>query len=104
MNRLDYWIECISCALDEIDLPLTKEQIEHLAKAVEGGHECYGMAFYQPEHPAVGELARTQAELKAERALVFCVECQGSGRLRYNSGPWAVDTQCHKCNGNGKHR
>lgn len=58
----DYWVECISCAADEIDLPLTKEQIQQLASAVEGGHENYGMAFYSP--PASDRISSIEREWK----------------------------------------
>ena len=48
MNGTEYWTECIACAAEECDLTLTTEQLQTLAMAVEGGHECYGMAFYSP--------------------------------------------------------
>ena len=41
---MDYWTECISTALDEAGIVATKEQIEIIVGAVEGGHENYGMA------------------------------------------------------------
>jgi len=47
-NTIDYWKECISIAAEECELTLTDEQLEYIAGAAEGGHECYGMAFYSP--------------------------------------------------------
>lgn len=44
----DYWSECISEAADECGVELTAEQLAVFARTVEGGHECYGMAFYSP--------------------------------------------------------
>jgi hypothetical protein len=48
MTPSEYWRECISQAADECGLELTPESAEHLAGAVEGAHENYGMAFYSP--------------------------------------------------------
>lgn len=44
----EYWQECISEAAEECGLTITQEQIASIAEAVEGAHENYGMAFYQP--------------------------------------------------------
>lgn len=46
--HLDYWKECIRCALDECGITLADEHVTSVAEAVRNGHENYGMAFYQP--------------------------------------------------------
>lgn len=101
----NYWRDCISEAAEACGLTLTIEQLQCLAEGASGGHECYGMAFYSP--PAgeylTGENERLRRELRAERDKIGCADCGGTGRLRYNSGPWAVNTGCSKCNGEGKH-
>lgn len=48
MDKLDYWKECISNAAEESGLEITDEQLINIARAVDCGHECYGMAFYTP--------------------------------------------------------
>lgn len=103
MNSLDYWKECISEALSEQGIAATAEQIHEIAYCVEGAHENYGMAFYQPENPLIGELANAKSELKKEQDKVFCKPCNGSGRI-YTQGPYhGSDSQCWKCHGHGKH-
>ncbi|MFT3806067.1 hypothetical protein [Arenimonas sp.] len=59
MDNSDYWSECVAIAAEECGATLTAEQIEHIAGSVEGAHENYGMAFYQP--PAsdrIGDIER----------------------------------------------
>lgn len=73
MTRDEYWIECVSVALEEAGVSATPEQIASIAETVAGGHETIG-----------------------------CPKCDGSGRLQYNSGPWAMNTQCDTCHGDGK--
>lgn len=46
--EFDYWKDCISQAADDVGLIIANEHLNHLADAVEGAHENYGMAFYQP--------------------------------------------------------
>jgi hypothetical protein len=104
MTKTDYWAECLADSFGEHGVIATSEQIQAVARDVEISRDNMSMAFYVPENPLIGDLKRAEAALKAETALVFCVECQGSGRLQYNSGPWAVNTQCNKCHGNGKHK
>lgn len=105
MASIDYWKECIAIAAEDCGLTMTDEQLDMLAGSVESGHENYGMAFYSP--PAgeylTSENGRLQRELRAEREKIGCSECNGTGRLQYNAGPWAVDSHCGKCNGEGKH-
>lgn len=103
MTKNDYWAECIAIAAEECGAVLTNEQRAYIADAVEGAHESYGMAFYQPPSPLPGEIKRLEGELRKERSKVACRECGGEGRLRYNVGSWGVNTGCDKCRGEGKH-
>lgn len=59
----DYWIECISEAVEAVGLVATDSQIEEIAASVRGAHENYGMAFYSP--PASDGYARQDREWKA---------------------------------------
>jgi hypothetical protein len=102
MKPIEYWKECLSCAADDISLKLTEEQLEYLADAVQGGHENYGMAYYQPENPLIRELRDTEKALKEEREKVSCKSCNGSGRIVTHGPHHSSDTQCWKCNGEGK--
>lgn len=104
MNASEYWQECIAVALDEAGVIATIEQINEIADTVEGAHECYGMAFYQPENPLIGELKEAKQALKAEQDLVFCQTCRGSGSLTSHGPYHSATSSCWKCNGNGKHK
>lgn len=103
--QIDYWRECVAIAAEECGATLTKEQIDCIAGSVQGGHENYGMAFYQPSssdfyQPKIDNLER---ELKLERSKVNCKECGGRGRI-YTQGPYhGSDSQCWKCHGEGKY-
>lgn len=48
MSPRDYWLECVSIALEEAGVSATEEQLQQIAEAVEGCHENYGMSFYSP--------------------------------------------------------
>lgn len=62
------------------------------------------MAFYQPESPIIGELADAKRALRAEQEKVICRVCNGHGRIT-SQGPYhSSNSQCHKCNGDGKHK
>ena len=60
MTQEDYWDECIANAAEECDASLTKDQTLYIAKAVQGAHENYGMAFYSP--PASDRVADIKRE------------------------------------------
>lgn len=106
MASIDYWKECISIAAEDCGLKMTDEQLDMLAGSVESGHENYGMAFYSPpagEH-IVTENARLKRELATERDKIHCKTCNGSGRT-ITYGPYhSADSQCWKCNGDGRHK
>lgn len=104
MNRLEYWIEGVTCALDEAGVTATAEQIKEIAYAMEGAHDCYGQAFYQPENPLIGELKEVKQALKAEQDMVFCRICNGSGSTTMHGPYHSCTSSCWKCNGKGKHK
>lgn len=99
-----YWVEAVECALDEAGVTATDEQILDIAAAVEGAHECYGMAFYQPSsHDVYGpRLKELERKLAIEKSKTVCPECVGRGYLT-SYGPYHSSTSsCFKCNGEGK--
>lgn len=108
MNRSEYWIECVSEALETAGVVATQDQIKSIARDMEGGHECIGMAFGDDVASAnlsahrEREDSALKAELRREKEKRGCPTCGGRGRLQYSAGPWAVDTQCSKCHGDGK--
>jgi DnaJ-class molecular chaperone len=110
----DYWREAVMEAFEGInrfDLvkDLTKEQLDDIGEALATSSECQSMAFGWDVASAnrYADIQRTEdnlrKEIRKERDKVTCRECGGQGRLRYNAGPWAVDTGCMKCNGEGRH-
>lgn len=102
--QFKYWEECLAQSFEEHGVSITPEQLAAVTRDVEGGHECYGQAFHTPEHPAVEELSRVRAELKAERELVHCETCNGRGRIT-TQGPYhSSNSECWRCRGNGKHK
>lgn len=62
----DYWEECISIALDEQEIELTSEQVKYLADALQGGFECYGMAYSTPSYRDIEdvEISRLKNKIK----------------------------------------
>lgn len=102
MTRSDYWNECISEAAHECGVQLTNEQRAHIAEAVQGAHENYGMAFYQPESSCRSDVTRLEKALELERSKVTCGTCGGSGTVTMQ-GPYHSSTsQCYICGGAGK--
>ncbi len=100
----DYWRECVDAAASECGLVLTEEQAECLAGAFQGGHENYGMAFYQPpsgEH-CRAEIKDLELKLKEEREKVVCPVCKGGGRLTSYGVTHTANSPCWKCGGDGK--
>lgn len=106
-TRTDYWRESFEISMEEAGCghllkQMTEEQINDVAGGIEGCHDNIGMAFHAPESPLRSENERLLRKLTWERELEGCRECGGSGRLRYNAGPWGVNTGCHHCQGAGK--
>src|SRR5947209_6723322 len=106
-DRGDYYQESFECAMDEAGCghllaQMTPEQRAEIGGAIAGSVECEGMAFYRPESPLIGENDRLARKLRWERERETCGRCRGRGRLEYSAGPWAVNTECYACNGDGK--
>lgn len=107
MSRAEYWREAFEIACDEAGAwhlveQTTREQRLQIGESLATSAEHQSMAFYTPDSPLIDENRRLSAKLKWQRELVHCHKCNGSGRLEYNAGPWAVNTQCHTCSGEGK--
>lgn len=102
----EYWLIAVECALDESSIASTAEQRIELAKFMENAAEmeweCTGRSSIP--NPQTSEIDRLQTALRLEKEKVGCADCRGTGRLNYNSGPWAVNTQCGRCNGEGKRK
>lgn len=100
----NYWKICIEEGLSEIGIFATEEQILELTKLVEGSHENYDLytgADCIP-HPLELENQKLAKMLEEERAKVHCHHCNGRGRI-YSQGPYhGSDSECWKCNGEGK--
>jgi len=61
--KLDYWIESVSCSLDEHNIKVPAETIEAIAKDMLNASECQGMAFgYEaipnPKNAEIEEIKR----------------------------------------------
>ena len=101
---MDYWVECISEAFDDVGIVATEEQIKTVASWVDGAHDNYGQAHGYDCIPSPVSLENEQlkADLKKERDKRGCPECNGSG-VNVSHGPaHSAITQCWKCRGEGK--
>lgn len=100
---IEYWRAC----LDEIlgDDGLSSERMAEIARDVDSAASMQSEAcgYLNIPNPDRAEISRLEGALKKERDMVFCAPCKGTGRLRYNAGPWGVDTTCDTCRGAGKH-
>ena len=108
MTRDEYWVECVSIALNDAGISASREQILEIAGAVQGCHENIGMSFGDDVASANWCASQRREVDDAKKALrhevekVVCRSCGGHGRLKYNAGPWAVNTECDACRGDGK--
>lgn len=100
---MNYWLECVECALNEHAVLATPEQIKAIAQDIQGAHENYGMAFYQPESPYPREVKRLESELDKERSKISCRSCNGRGRITTLGPHHSSNSPCDRCNGEGKH-
>ena len=107
-NRMEeviagYWEECVANAIEEAHVTASLAQVNLIAESVRGAHENYGMAFYQPENPLIGEVSNLKRELKKEKEKVFCLNCEGTGRIITNGPSHSSNSECMKCRGAGKY-
>lgn len=109
MKDKEYWEECLSQAADEIGLDLCSESLQHLAEAVSGGHENYGMAFGH-DHipcPVESQAKRDLESLKRKESerdswvdrTSPCKQCTTSGNV---FDCWGRTAVCPTCNGRGR--
>lgn len=102
---MDYWEECIRTAFEDSGITATEEQILEVSETVKGSFENYGL-YHGHEcipNPLSEEVDRLKKELRNEKDKVFCEECNGKGMI-VSPGPYHSGvSQCHKCNGEGRH-
>ena len=104
MSR-EYWVICLGEILSDHGIEATSEQIEAIASDVDSCSSKQGQHSHTPEHPAVRESAELTRKLKLEQSKVFCVTCQGTGRLIESiSSSHSSNSSCWKCGGNGSIR
>lgn len=103
---MDYWEECVSIALEDAEVTVTKEQLDIIVGGIEGGHENYGMAHGHDciPNPLAQENSDLRLELKEEREKVHCEPCNGTGRITTYGPSHSSNSQCWKCNGEGGHK
>lgn len=105
---MKYWLEAVSCALDEVGLKATKEQIEIIAGSIEVSHENYGMAHGYDciPNPLKQELKKYKNLYIKERNKKTCPECLGKRYVTIGDGDYGTGRYCTslclKCNGEGK--
>ena len=103
-EQAQYWAEVLGNSLEEHGAVVDAATIDAVADDLRIAHEEYGQAFYRPENPLIGEVSRLKRELVDERAMEFCRECQGSGRVEFSFGTRVSNSPCHKCGGAGKRK
>lgn len=102
MSR-EYWKICLEEILGEHGIEATSEQIEAMAGDFESCASVQGEYSAPVENPAVREAEELRTQLKREQSKVFCVTCQGTGRLIENiSSSHYSNSDCWKCRGAGK--
>lgn len=109
MKPIDYWQECLNDAADECGLSITLEQLEYLAKAVDGYHNHFSMAFgydvadrnyISDEKRELDKLKKEQeARRKWELSTKPCKSCLATGTTQDG---WGRDVNCWGCNGEGR--
>jgi len=102
-----YWREALEYAFDGCDLwsvikDVPSAKLDELGASLATSAECQDQAFHRPENPMIRETDILTRKLTWERERIGCEPCGGSGRLKYNAGPWGVNTGCHVCGGAGK--
>ena len=105
----EYWIECISLALDEVGIDYTSEQCNVIAEFVEGSYENYSMycGYDVASSNYISDTERELKELKLEKkrhedylnSTAPCPQCNTTG-LVYDG--WGRSVTCDKCSGKGR--
>jgi len=102
---MDYWKECIAEAFDDAGIVATQDQIGTVAYWVEGAHENYGMAFGHGciPNPLVIENDKLKNDIRKEREMVICRECDGTGEDVWCGPVHSATSECSRCRGEGRH-
>lgn len=98
-----YWQICVEEVLGNHGVEATSEQIAAIAEDIQSCAGVQGEYSAPVDRGGASETDKLRAELKAEQSKVFCVTCQGSGRIIESVGTsHSSSSQCWKCNGDGK--
>lgn len=102
---MDYWIECIAEALDEVEIVATQDQINKVAEFVKGAHEVYSEVHghHFIPNPLVTENSQLREELEKERDKVTCKVCNGRGDIIERWLGRESRSTCDRCMGEGRH-
>jgi hypothetical protein len=102
-EKMDYWKECISEALEDAGIKASDEQIDTVTSWVEGAHENYGMAHGHDciPNPMVTENEDLKKKLKREQEKTICEECNGKGTTISYGGTFQCYSRCYVCRGEG---
>lgn len=103
MMSKEYWVICLEEIFGDHGIEATSEQIEACASDIEGAAGVQSEYSAPVENPLMREADELRAKLKNEQSKVFCVTCQGTGRLieRISSSHYS-NSDCWKCRGAGK--
>lgn len=107
----EYWSEAASTAIEAVGKfeLFTSTELDEIGKSLRISAECQSMAFGWDVADANlaasrdRELADLRKSLNREKNKVHCRECNGRGRIEIAAGPWVSNSQCWKCNGEGRH-
>jgi len=98
----EYWNESVSEALDEYEIHKDRnvffEDIRHIAEM-----ESEACGYLGIPNPLVEENEKLQHELNRERKKVHCKACNGKGRIIEHGPVHSYNSECWKCNGEGRH-
>lgn len=103
-----YWLESFQCIWDDFGregIRLTDEELHWIARGLAGVAENQG-TFTGSEliaDPRDEDMEKMRKALERERKLVHCRNCDGTGREVTSAYGRRCDTQCWKCQGEGKH-
>lgn len=104
MNK-EYWVICVEEILGDHGVEATSEQIEAIAEDIQSCAGVQGEYSAPADRGGQSEADQLLTQLRAEQSKVFCVTCQGTGRLVESiSSSHCSNSQCWKCNGEGSIR
>lgn len=101
MSEFDYWAEVVGQSFDEHGIVYTREQVQAIARDMEGAQQEYDQTSYQPPDPVHRELAETKAALAKEREVEGCRTCKGRGWYAVDILGRVSRETCTDCDGRG---